>query len=366
MRGQDPAKYAEEILGLGKLKDGYTAERIKRMFGTTEDRYRSRDADPGPSHLPDRVCGRRRQVAVPPRRSTASMRPHHCGGQGRTRDGRFEGGAGEGNVRERLRTAVGPVIRRRVRRAGPAGCRPGGVRPGGAPAPPAGKRFAGRAGCETVRGWTTTEPSTAETGTSAAGARRLPGLRVPRFAETRLPQPRRPLRPCPASATSRAARRPPAVPHRHRHDLAGPPRCADDRARLLRAAVEQARSLAAAGRADVDFVESDVYDAVAVLGAARSTSSSPGSARCAGCRTSRAGRRWSPTLLRPGGRLFIREGHPMLWALDERRDDGLLVVGSPTSSPSRWSSTRAGPTSRPTWCSSTHAPTSGTTASARS
>ena len=25
-------------------------------------------------------------------------------------------------------------------------------------------------------------------------------------------------------------------------------------------------------------------------------------------------------LLRPGGRLFIREGHPMLWALDDDRD----------------------------------------------
>jgi len=33
-------------------------------------------------------------------------------------------------------------------------------------------------------------------------------------------------------------------------------------------------------------------------------------------------------LLRPGGWLFIREGHPMLWALAERSDD-LLVVGCP-------------------------------------
>jgi hypothetical protein len=30
-------------------------------------------------------------------------------------------------------------------------------------------------------------------------------------------------------------------------------------------------------------------------------------------------------LLRPGGHLFIREGHPMLWALDDRRHDGLHV-----------------------------------------
>ena len=34
-------------------------------------------------------------------------------------------------------------------------------------------------------------------------------------------------------------------------------------------------------------------------------------------------------LLRPGGRLFIREGHPMLWALGRRRPDGLLVVEYP-------------------------------------
>ena len=33
-------------------------------------------------------------------------------------------------------------------------------------------------------------------------------------------------------------------------------------------------------------------------------------------------------LLRPGGRLFIREGHPMLWSLDEARADA-LVVGYP-------------------------------------
>jgi hypothetical protein len=34
-------------------------------------------------------------------------------------------------------------------------------------------------------------------------------------------------------------------------------------------------------------------------------------------------------LLRPGGRLFIREGHPMLWSLEEDRPDGLLVVSEP-------------------------------------
>jgi len=32
------------------------------------------------------------------------------------------------------------------------------------------------------------------------------------------------------------------------------------------------------------------------------------------------------SLLRPGGRLFLREGHPMLWTLEYGREDNLLVV----------------------------------------
>jgi hypothetical protein len=32
------------------------------------------------------------------------------------------------------------------------------------------------------------------------------------------------------------------------------------------------------------------------------------------------------SLLRPGGRLFMREGHPMLWTLSDPREDGVLVV----------------------------------------
>jgi SAM-dependent methyltransferase len=42
--------------------------------------------------------------------------------------------------------------------------------------------------------------------------------------------------------------------------------------------------------------------------------------------------RWAQvvaSLLRPGGRLFIREGHPMLWTLAEPRPDGLVVVDFP-------------------------------------
>ena len=94
-------------------------------------------------------------------------------------------------------------------------------------------------------------------------------------------------------------------------------------------AVAQARG---AGRADSGrrhFVESDVYEAADVVRPGGSTSSSPASGRCAGCPSVSDGREVVADVLRPGGRLFIREGHPMLWALDDARDDDLLVVDYP-------------------------------------
>jgi len=95
------------------------------------------------------------------------------------------------------------------------------------------------------------------------------------------------------------------------------------------AALEQARRLAAAAGDDVEFVESDAYDAVQTLGAGRFDLVFTGiGALC-----------WLPSierwasvverLLAPGGRLFIREGHPMLWSLQDARPDGLLVVEYP-------------------------------------
>ena len=53
-------------------------------------------------------------------------------------------------------------------------------------------------------------------------------------------------------------------------------------------------------------------------------------------------RRWAQViagLLEPGGRLYLREGHPMLHALDDERADRLLVVDYPyfeTEQPQRW------------------------------
>lgn len=94
-------------------------------------------------------------------------------------------------------------------------------------------------------------------------------------------------------------------------------------------ALEHARRLAAGVGLDVPFVEADVYDAVTVLGGQRFDLVFTGiGALC-----------WLPSvdrwaqvvagLLRPGGRLFLREGHPMLWAIDEARPDGVLAVEHP-------------------------------------
>jgi len=95
------------------------------------------------------------------------------------------------------------------------------------------------------------------------------------------------------------------------------------------AALEQARRLASEAGDDVEFVQSDVYDAVQALGAGAFDLVFTGiGALC-----------WLPSierwasvveeLLAPGGRLFIREGHPMLWSLQDARPDGLLVVDYP-------------------------------------
>ncbi len=95
------------------------------------------------------------------------------------------------------------------------------------------------------------------------------------------------------------------------------------------AAVEAGRALAVRAGADVMFVEADVHDAIDALGTG-----------CADLVYTGIGalcwlpdiRRWAgivAALLRPGGRLFIREGHPVLWAMSDPRPDGLLVIEYP-------------------------------------
>ena len=95
------------------------------------------------------------------------------------------------------------------------------------------------------------------------------------------------------------------------------------------ASLDQARALAAATGSDVDFVESDVYDAALVLEPASFDLVFTGIGALCWLPDVR---RWAGVvalLLRPGGRLFIREGHPMLWSLADNRPDGLLVVDFP-------------------------------------
>jgi SAM-dependent methyltransferase len=95
------------------------------------------------------------------------------------------------------------------------------------------------------------------------------------------------------------------------------------------AAIEQARALAGRSGDDVTFVESDVYEAVSALDSESFDLVFTGIGAL-GWLPSIS--RWAATvaaLLRTGGRLFIREGHPMLWSLADPRPDGLLVVDLP-------------------------------------
>ncbi len=93
-------------------------------------------------------------------------------------------------------------------------------------------------------------------------------------------------------------------------------------------AVEAARRLAAATGADAVFEQAEVARAVDVLGEGRFDLVYTGiGALC-----------WLPridewaavvaALLAPGGRLFVRDAHPMLWAMDDERSD-LLVARYP-------------------------------------
>ena len=128
----------------------------------------------------------------------------------------------------------------------------------------------------------------------------------------------------------RAARRAPAVPHRHRHGLAGPARRPHDRASTSRPprSPRPAASPRAAG-ADVDFVEADVYDA-------------PRRARRAArfdlVYTGIGALIWLPDIDRwaavvaacSARRAAVHpRGPSVLWALDDTAPDGLLVIEHP-------------------------------------
>jgi len=95
------------------------------------------------------------------------------------------------------------------------------------------------------------------------------------------------------------------------------------------AAVSQANALSQELGAGVDFVEADVYDAADVLprGGFDLVFTGIGALCWIPSVT-----RWAAVveqLLAPGGRLFLREGHPVLWALADPLPDGRLELEHP-------------------------------------
>jgi SAM-dependent methyltransferase len=91
----------------------------------------------------------------------------------------------------------------------------------------------------------------------------------------------------------------------------------------------QARRLARLAGADVDFVEADVYAAPDVLGRGGFDLVFTGIGALCWLPSVARWTRVVADLLAPGGRLFLREGHPVLWALADPRLDGLLVLEHP-------------------------------------
>jgi 2-polyprenyl-3-methyl-5-hydroxy-6-metoxy-1,4-benzoquinol methylase len=93
--------------------------------------------------------------------------------------------------------------------------------------------------------------------------------------------------------------------------------------------LEQARALAAEAGANVDFVESEVYLAPEVLGRGEFDLVYTGIGALCWLPDVKLWARTVAALLKPGGRLFIREGHPVLWALEYERPDSLIVLDAP-------------------------------------
>lgn len=91
------------------------------------------------------------------------------------------------------------------------------------------------------------------------------------------------------------------------------------------ASLAQGRRLVQATGADVELVQSDVYDAVEALEGERFELLYTGIGAICWLPSIE---RWADVvagLLAPGGRFFMREGHPMLWAIDERITDRLAI-----------------------------------------
>jgi len=93
-------------------------------------------------------------------------------------------------------------------------------------------------------------------------------------------------------------------------------------------ALAVARNLARNADVDITYVEGELYDAVEILGPRRFDVVYTGTGAIGWLPDIRGWARVVSELLRPGGVLHLHEGHPVLWSLDDR-DDDLLVVEYP-------------------------------------
>ena len=96
------------------------------------------------------------------------------------------------------------------------------------------------------------------------------------------------------------------------------------------AAVAAARALADRATSSARFVLGELYDAVDVLGAEQFDLVFTGIGALCWLPDIEAWAEVVARLLRPGGRLHLREGHPMLLGVDDERDDDLIALEWPT------------------------------------
>jgi SAM-dependent methyltransferase len=94
-------------------------------------------------------------------------------------------------------------------------------------------------------------------------------------------------------------------------------------------ALAVARDLARRAAVDVEFVEAELYTAPDVLRGRSFDLVYTSVGVLCWLPDIRAWARVVAELLKPGGRLYVREGHPILWTLDDTRDDEMLVPTFP-------------------------------------
>lgn len=94
-------------------------------------------------------------------------------------------------------------------------------------------------------------------------------------------------------------------------------------------ALAEARKLASQIGADATFVEGELSQATEILGTGAHDLVFTGVGALCWLPSIKIWARVVADLLKPGGRLFLREGHPMLWAIQDGRKDDLLVVRYP-------------------------------------